>query len=59
MILPWLLILLLDATTELPTTMRFATESQCIEYGESLSLAIRVDLQLTQHTVDPKCVRRP
>jgi hypothetical protein len=55
-LLPWILVLVIDHSFTVQIQLRFATEASCIAYGESLSLHILTDLQLTSHTVDPTCV---
>jgi hypothetical protein len=57
-LLPWLLIFVLDGKFDAETKMRFASHEECMARGELLSLSIRVDLQLTNHVVTPKCVER-
>jgi hypothetical protein len=58
-LLPWLLVLMIDGPWQVETPLRFATETACVQQGESLALRILVDLKLTGHTVDPKCLWRP
>lgn len=57
-LLPWILILLIDQSMVIETKLQFETEEACIAYGETLTLHILTDLQLTNHTVEPQCQKR-
>jgi hypothetical protein len=58
-VLPWVLFIILNGETEVPTPMKYATYEECMKDGAILAMTIKVDLMLTNHVLEPKCVKKP